>query len=233
MLQYICDLVISSLFTVSVGTDANPADVEAAVVVLFTTFQDSPIVGHKHTTTLRSKFGPFPATSATKSCQIVNQILEWLPEDAIESLKPQKPESATGPASKPEFGHNIKFSAAMHDGIMEVDQASWLDSEADTDTSAKDFDMKYTQPSAAAEGKASEVKKSTSSDSLRASWLTDKLETALKDREGDMGMSVTDITNSVFDSLISGRSDEELQNEVPTSLICTGTYQANTPTIYL
>ena len=54
--------------------------VESAAAYLFDIFKSTQCVGQAEARNLRNTFGPYPASHATKACQLVNKIVSWLPD---------------------------------------------------------------------------------------------------------------------------------------------------------
>ena len=62
------------------GMESSSDTVESAAAYLFDLFKTSQSVGQSEARSLRSTFGPYPASHATKACQIVNKIVSALPD---------------------------------------------------------------------------------------------------------------------------------------------------------
>ena len=122
-----------------VGQSAEPDVAETGAVYLFEIFKSVEKVGHTETMKLRSLFGPFPASAATKACSIVNRITSWLPDDVIELLSNQVREEADGAATVHEFGRGIKFVLPTVESISDV-------SSSESEDEKKEFSMKYSGP---------------------------------------------------------------------------------------
>ena len=124
---------------ISVGQSAEPDVAETGAVYLFEIFKSVDKVGHTETMKLRSLFGPFPASAATKACAIVNKITSWLPDDVIELLSNQVREEADGAATVHEFGRGIKFVLPAVENVSDV-------SSSESEDEKKGFTMKYSEP---------------------------------------------------------------------------------------
>ena len=127
------------MYFVSVGQSAEPDVAETGGVYLFEIFKSVDKVGHTETMKLRSLFGPFPASAATKACAIVNRITSWLPDDVIELLSNQVREEADGAATVHEFGRGIKFTLPTVETVSDV-------SSSESEDERKEFSMKYSGP---------------------------------------------------------------------------------------
>lgn len=129
------------LFT-SVGSEASLDTIESGAAFLFDVFKDVDKVGPTQTAKLRNIFGPFPATAATKACNLVNRVVSWLPEDSSLLLGNEVREEGDGEASDQEFGKSIKFSLP---GFKEEENFSESETDEDEDRRAI-ADLKYSEP---------------------------------------------------------------------------------------
>ena len=127
------------MYFFSVGQSAESDVAETGAVYLFEIFKSVDKVGHTETMKLRSLFGPFPASAATKACVIVNKITSWLPDDVIELLSNQVREEADGAATVHEFGRGIKFVLPAAENVSDV-------SSSESEDEKKGFTMKYSEP---------------------------------------------------------------------------------------
>ncbi|CAL1548675.1 unnamed protein product [Lymnaea stagnalis] len=75
-----------------VGSEESSETVECGAAFLFDVFKSVENVGQREATQLRSTFGPYPATAATKACSLVKKIVGWLPESALEELTSEREE---------------------------------------------------------------------------------------------------------------------------------------------
>ncbi|MEW8545313.1 MAG: hypothetical protein AB2693_17465 [Candidatus Thiodiazotropha sp.] len=121
------------------GQSAEPDVAETGAVYLFEIFKSVERVGHTETMKLRSFFGPFPASAATKACSIVNRITSWLPEDVIELPSNQVREDADAAATGHEFGRGIKGVLPAVENISDV-------SSCVSEEERKEYSMKYSGP---------------------------------------------------------------------------------------
>ena len=112
---------------------------EGAAAFLFDVFKAVEIVGSKEAVKLRNIFGPYPASAATKACNIVAKITLTLPDESTLLLSNQDRQEAEGAEYSNEFGHSIKFSSP------ETEEDSYLSS---SDSEAEDghkIDLQYTE----------------------------------------------------------------------------------------
>ncbi|KAK3578446.1 hypothetical protein CHS0354_037424 [Potamilus streckersoni] len=196
-----------------VGKDTENDVVESAAVYLFDIFKPIDKVGHRETTKIRAIFGPFPASAATAACDIVNRIKSWLDED-IELPGNHKREEGDGEENITEFGKGIKFTFPTSTEVEEEESSS--ESE---DEDRKEFDIMYND---IMEEKPSRKKKRESSDKseasfqmLDAAWLQQEVSKYFGDQGStSLGLSVEDLTSTIFDFLSSCKSDTELQNDL-------------------
>ena len=88
---------------------------DSAAVFLFDLFRSDPQWSRSHAQEIRCTLGPYPASVATKACNIVSQILTYLPkqlasqEDGQSAGKSLSPHRPSPPKLKKEFGLNIVF----------------------------------------------------------------------------------------------------------------------------
>ena len=178
------------------GPDSPTDLLQAGAVLLFTTFHQSSLVTKTDADTLRRLFGPYPASAATRACEHVQTLVAWLPEEELEVLVAK----ATGShENQQEFGHSIKF----HDPEpIHTDVIDWLDSDDESDDEGLTFDMRYIQNN----------EPDTKDDKISASWLRQQVEKHFG--PSPAGMSIVDMCNSIFDTLSSSKSDDELQEGV-------------------
>ena len=92
---------------------------------------------------MRNIFGPFPATSATKACILVNKIVSWLPEESSLLMGNQDREEGDGEAAVQEFGKGIKF---MLPKCGEVEDLSESETDEDEESKREITDLKYLDP---------------------------------------------------------------------------------------
>ena len=60
--------------SISVGKESDTGTLEAGATFLFEIFKDEGMVTHNTTVKLKSMFGPFPASAATKACDVVQRL---------------------------------------------------------------------------------------------------------------------------------------------------------------
>lgn len=202
---YIRDLLLCSRQIV--GESADIDVVESAAVYLFSVFKLVDKVGQKETSSLKSVFGPFPATVATKACSLVHKITSSLPEDVTELLGNQEREEADGAAEVHEFGHLIKFEYPKCNTEMEL---SGSESE---DEQKKEVNMQYT--ASVSTEKAPRPQNKNESQTLDSAWLQQEVEKYYgSSGSPDLGLSLEDLSNTIFEVLSSTKSDSELQNDL-------------------
>ncbi|XP_041352458.1 activating signal cointegrator 1 complex subunit 3-like [Gigantopelta aegis] len=193
-----------------VGNEASSDTVEGAASYLFDVFKFSRHVGSRETAKIRNIFGPFPASAATKACEVVQKIVSWLPEDVLsESDEPGRQE-ADGAAIIQEFGKNLKFSSPDSDGINEVLSSS----ESEEEKEELNFDLKYNSCSRSVPSKVEKTIEGAESKRFDYAWLLSEVKIYFPHEETSLGLTVTDLATSLFDVLCSIKTDEELQNEL-------------------
>ena len=189
-------------FTLAVGPEADSSYIEAGGVLLFEVFKESEKVHSSETTRLRGIFGPFPASAATKACQIVNKIVSWLPEAVVQSVGQTSTSQFQSDTTK-EFGDGIKFSTATE---TSEDLTDWLDASSDEEASLEEkFDMRYT---------SEEMNRGAGRETIDAAWLKHQVDAQFSSDPAALGMSVMDMCTTVFDLLCSSKPDSALQNDV-------------------
>lgn len=179
----------------TVGQDASTETVESSAAYIFDVFKDAEKVSHRETMSLKSIFGPFPATEATNACTIVNHIVSWLPEDMLWLISSQVDTDI-----ETEFGRSIKLKKPA--------PTSYDDSSSDSEEVERPhYDLKY-----------SEMKTEKISpvvveeiESFNKSWLESEVS---KYFDTEFGLGMTDLCTTIFDVLISLKTDEALQNDV-------------------
>ncbi|KAK6170203.1 hypothetical protein SNE40_018654 [Patella caerulea] len=194
-----------------VSTDSDGETIEAAAAFLFELFKTTDVVSQRETVRLRNTFGPFPASAATKTCDIVKRISAWLPDDFLE-ISDSKRGDGDGEADDFEFGSGIKFSEFSDD----FDQ-DFSSSESEDEKEVKDWDIEYTASSSNSgticyldnndQDRGPKAKKDMK-------WLETEIRKYFVEEETSLGMPVSQLTSTVFDVLSSTRSDNELQNEL-------------------
>lgn len=191
-----------------VGQEASLETVEGAAAFLFSLFKCATMdtVSSKEATKLRNIFGPFPATAASKACSIVRRIVSWMPEDAELLLDNQMREEAEGEASVKEFGQGIKFSFLMPS--TECLSSSESDSE---EADHRDLDLKYSDTRPTQTSKKTQQSVSSKYD---AGWLHREVSKYYPTGDSALGMTTEDISSTIFDVLISSKTDPELQNDL-------------------
>ncbi|ESO93256.1 hypothetical protein LOTGIDRAFT_189896 [Lottia gigantea] len=193
-----------------VSTDADGETVEAAAAFLFELFKTSEVVGQRETTKLRNTFGPFPASAATKTCSIVKRLSGWLPDELLEtgSLDTGR-QDGDGEADDFEFGSSIKFT-----GINEEYEQGYSSSESEDDKpESKEWDIGYSANGACAATSYKEREPNVSKPKKDMKWLETEIRKYFSDDES-IGLSISQLTQTVFDVLSSTRTDIELQNEL-------------------
>ena len=111
--------------------------------MLFETFAEAEKVTNVEANRLRSIFGPFPASTVTRACVLVNQMVTWLPDRVLDSLKSL---SGTGDASADEakeFGSNMRVVGIAMAKPEEEDEIDWLiTTDDDRPPIEEQFDMR-------------------------------------------------------------------------------------------
>lgn len=187
------------------GSDASSGDVEEGAVLLFKVFQDSEQLLQKHVNTLQGFFGPIPHSAAADAQRAVASVRSLLSEDVLKQIAA----SATAVPNE-EFGKNIKFNFPS---AADEEDVSFLESEEEEEEERSGFDMRYT---AMANGEKLRRVKSRlpETEGIDSGWLLMQMGKYFGDEDNMLGLSIQDLTSTVFDLLCQPRSDSELQNEL-------------------
>lgn len=174
-------------------------------------------VGHRETNSLKSVFGPFPASVATKACSVVNRLTNSLPDHVIELLGNPVREEADGAAAVNEFGQGIKFALPVCE-TRDDEISSSDDSEEELQ---REVNLQYTGASLVKKDKSNRyVAQKPTSDKekqIDSTWLQEQVTKAYgSGGSSELGLSVEDLATTIFDFLSSPKSDSELQNDVRT-----------------
>ena len=179
---------------------------ESATVVVFTTLKDASHIGKSESAKLKSVFGAFPASAATKACHIIQNIILLLPEECLALIDKRNEEKHNEPLK--EFGSDIKF-APYKSKVVSLDDALLSDSEDENVENQMDFPtIKEEQiPS-----KDTSSGGATNKDEINGSWLRNQCEHYFGDSSS--GLSVLDLCSALFDILSSDRDNEAIQNDL-------------------
>ena len=181
---------------------------ESASVFVFITLQEADHIGKAESIKLKNFFGAFPASSATKACHIVKNIISLLPEDCLATIN-KRSEGRQDEPSK-EFGSDIKFMPLKKKDLL-------CDDDLISDSEDEDVEQKISFPSIKEEPTHLREKEKGSvvaddNSGINGSWLRDQCEVYFADSSS--GLSVLDLCSAVFDILASDRDNAALQNEL-------------------
>uniref|UniRef100_A0A2Z5TZE8 U5 small nuclear ribonucleoprotein 200 kDa helicase n=1 Tax=Reticulitermes speratus TaxID=60591 RepID=A0A2Z5TZE8_9NEOP len=192
------------------GGEHSKETVDETAVFLFRLFLCESLVLQKHLLMLKQMFGSVSSNTAHKVWKCVSHIASQLPDKCIEYVKSGRC-SQNGPQKQ--FGRNIKF-------IFQQPQPSYPCTGFLVDLGVtagseilKDFSMKYDDISALVVTKESIKKNHSKKNGFGKSWLEKELQ---KYYEGSNppGLSSDEFAETVVTMLNSGRSNDELQNEL-------------------
>ena len=83
---------------------------DSTAVFLFTLFHSDPLWTRSHAEEVKRTLGPYPASVATRACNIVKRILSYLPSEESSDSVPETSAISSEPLKMAkEFGHNIPF----------------------------------------------------------------------------------------------------------------------------
>ena len=173
---------------------------ESATVFVFTTLKDASHIGKNESEKLKSVFGAFPASAATKACHIIQNIILLLPEECLALINKRNEEKREEPSK--EFGSDIKF-APFKSKVLSLHDALLSDSEDENENQTDFLAIKQDEiPSRDSSGGGANNK-----DEINGSWLRNQCERYF-------GQSALDLCSALFDILSSERDNEAIQNEL-------------------
>lgn len=179
---------------------------ESATVFVFTTLKDASHIGKIESAKLKSVFGAFPASAATKACHIIQNIILLLPEECLALIDKRNEQKHEEPLK--EFGSDIKF-APFKSKVVSLDDALLSDSEEENVETQMDFPTIREEQIPSRDTSSAGT---NNKDEINGSWLRNQCEHYFGD--SSCGVSVLDLCSALFDILSSDRDDEAIQNEV-------------------
>ncbi|KAL9968716.1 hypothetical protein ACROYT_G020835 [Oculina patagonica] len=189
-----------------VGKDSSGEAVESASVFVFITLKDSSHIGKGESAKLKSAFGAFPASSATKACHIIQSIILLLPEECLAVINKRSIEKNEEPLK--EFGSDIKF-APFKSKVITLDDALLSDSEDENVENQMGFPAIKEEQIPSKDMPGGEA---NSKDEINGSWLRNQCEHYFSDSSS--GVSVLDLCSALFDILSSERDNAAIQNDL-------------------
>ena len=189
-----------------VGKDSSGEAVESASVFVFTTLKDTSHIGKGESAKLKSVFGAFPASAATKACHIIQSIILLLPEECLTIINRRNEEKSE--ESLKEFGSDIKFTP-FKSKVISLDDALLSDSEDENVKNQMGFTVIREEqiPS-----KDTPSEGANSKDEINGLWLRNQCEHYFGDNSS--GVSVLDLCSALFDILSSDRDNAAIQNDL-------------------
>ncbi|MGH0172572.1 UNVERIFIED_CONTAM: hypothetical protein FKN15_063512 [Acipenser sinensis] len=193
-----------------VGAEFGQDMIESAAVFLFTTFYAKDQLGQEETRTIKQMFGPFPSSSASAACNAVNRVTSIFDETQLETFI--KTHSANCLKDQVPFGKNITFSFDLY----ALDHLEDLPLNNDDEKGPKEFSLDYDK---FVNNQQEHLRNgSFDKDCPRSSGNTDgsllRREVEKYLLEGTLGSTTAeDLCTTLFESLASTKSDDELQNE--------------------
>lgn len=194
-----------------VGAEFGQDMIESAAVFLFTTFYAKDQLGQEETRTIKQMFGPFPSSSASAACNAVNRVTSIFDETQLETFI--KTHSANCLKDQVPFGKNITFSFDLY----ALDHLEDLPLNNDDEKGPKEFSLDYDK---FVNNQQEHLRNgSFDKDCPRSSGNTDgsllRREVEKYLLEGTLGSTTAeDLCTTLFESLASTKSDDELQNEL-------------------
>ena len=181
---------------------------ESASVFVFTTLKDVNHIGKGESAKLKSVFGAFPASAATKACHIIQNIILLLPEECLAVINKRNDEKQEEPLK--EFGSDIKF-APFKSKVISLDDALLSDSEDEHVENQMGFPT-IKDEQIPSKDVPSDSRGATSKNDITGSWLRDQCQHHFGDSSS--GVSVTDLCSALFDILSSDRDNAAIQNDL-------------------
>ncbi|EDV24592.1 uncharacterized protein TRIADDRAFT_25989 [Trichoplax adhaerens] len=172
----------------------------ATAAFLFETLIDSQQVGRHESETIRRVVGPFPQSSASQACKIVQQLVHLIPDQQMDKFRNLNKPLSQNQNNPIEFGKGIKFTFA------DLDQVDYTSNEGNTENDFQ-FDIGYKSP----QQESTKIQqKDTTEEPIALQGLCNQY---LKDKVKD-GWKLEDICSVLLDILQSPRSNEDIQCEL-------------------
>ncbi|XP_022081843.1 activating signal cointegrator 1 complex subunit 3-like [Acanthaster planci] len=188
-----------------VGSDAPMALVESTAVLLFTKLKDGEELTHRRTAELHAAIGPFPSTTGVRAHKAICSLVGLLPLGAGEDLDRLM---AGEESEMEEFGQKISFSFTPRN--LDVGDDS---SESEEETEEPILKFGYSAAVAARpSGKHQET--NANKKSMNLGWLRKQIEDQFGRGGTPLGMSIDSLVAKLLGDLTSGKSNDELQNEL-------------------
>ena len=194
------------MFVLLVGKDSSGEAVESASVFIFTTLKDVNHIGKDESAKLKSLFGAFPASAASKACHIIQNIILLLPEECLTVINKRNEEKHEEPLK--EFGSDIKF-APLKSKVVSLDDALFSDSEDENVENQMFFPTAKEEQILLKDVPSEEV---NGEGDINGSWLHNQCESYFGDSSS--GLSVLDLCSALFDILSSDRDNAAIQNDL-------------------
>ncbi|XP_071801677.1 activating signal cointegrator 1 complex subunit 3-like [Asterias amurensis] len=190
-----------------VGSDAPTGLVESTAVFLFTKLKDCEEFTFNEASQLHSTIGPFPNTDGEDAHRTIQSLVKLLPPGVLENVeKLQKLEESE------EFGRHIHFSHEPRS--LEFAEGSSA-SEDDEYEPVLKFGYDATAPSqSTAFNKQSKSAPSANAKAMSLGWLKKQIEGQYGQGSSPLGMSVDSLCSKLLGDLTSGKSNDELQNQL-------------------
>ncbi|PFX22952.1 activating signal cointegrator 1 complex subunit 3-like [Stylophora pistillata] len=188
------------------GKDSSVEIVESASVLIFTTFKEVTHIGKDESAKLKSFFGAFPASAATKACHITQNIILLLPEDCVAVINKRSEEKYE--ETPKEFGSDIEF-APFKTKVVSPDDELFSDSEDENVENQMDFWIAKEENNHSKDVPKEEV---NGNSDFNGSWLHNQCE--LYFGNNSSGLSVLDLCSALFDILSSARDNAAIQNDL-------------------
>ncbi|XP_075226483.1 activating signal cointegrator 1 complex subunit obelus isoform X4 [Lycorma delicatula] len=195
------------------GGDQAKDVVDEATIFLLRLFLGERIVLRKHLSLLKQMFGQVSQNMADKICTTVGQIHSMLTDSCLDTLEEAWCDSGGNNKRRVKklFGEDIRFTPAeMND--FNLPDVSFLTDLSTGIEAVHSFSMKYDGGNSFSSS-TKEDKKPVSKRSFGRPWLVKELQKCYGSQT-PAGLSVEEFCETVMTLLKSGRSNDELQNEM-------------------
>ncbi|KAF7647613.1 hypothetical protein LDENG_00169770 [Lucifuga dentata] len=193
-----------------VGSENGQEAIESAAVFLFETFHNKDHVGTEETRSIKQMFGPFPASAAEASSAAVARLVAPLGDSRVEDFI-QAQSSRRNPKRGSAFGGNIIFSYDCYalDPLEDLPCPGGPEDNVSLDL----MDFLNNQQSGRRVVTEAASSGGASLRSVDGSILRTEVEKYL-DAGNMISSSPEELFTSLFEMLMSQKSDDELQNEL-------------------
>lgn len=192
------------------GGEQNKETIDEAAVFLLRLFLCENLVSQKHLLMLKQMFGSVSSNVACKVHQCVSHIASHLSDECIEYVKSGK-QSPNEPQKQ--FGEAVEFTFLQSEPSYPSTSFLVDLNVARGSEILKDFSMKYDDIAALITPKEDVKKNHIKKNGFGKSWLEREVQKYYQ-ANNSPGLSANEYVETIVTMLKSGRSDDELQNEL-------------------